>query len=116
MKKHLIPVIYVPTEIRQHGKKWCQEWDAAFIAENVLYLCVAKHNMTREKVTSRRGFNVSGSFPISVRNVDTVIGLLCGTNFPKQVCDIGSILDTFASTPLDRVMAWNQARMISPLS
>ena len=84
-------VIVMPTDIMgSDGKTVVQEWDAVFKVDNELYLCEAKHNMTFQQVNKTveriqkfNGFKINAQEEF--RQVNKVVGVLCGTFFPEDV-------------------------------
>jgi hypothetical protein len=72
------------------GKTVVQEWDAVFKDGDVLYLCVAKHNMTlkqvnklHERIRKFKEFQVNAQ--PEFRSVTKYVGVLCGALFPEDI-------------------------------
>jgi superfamily II DNA or RNA helicase len=88
------------TEVFASKGKTVQEWDAAFMVDDVLYLCEAKHVMSSDKLpkisqriqTFKEQFLPHYQESVSV-GINKVIGVACGTYFPslvrKEAHDLG---------------------------
>ena len=97
----------MPTDILGFdGKTTVQEWDAVFKVDDVLYLCEAKHNIstvlftcfrvilclashrkqvnnTVERMQEFKGLKMNAQ--TEFRQMNKLMGVLCGTFFPEDV-------------------------------
>jgi hypothetical protein len=99
-------VIEMPTDIMgSDGKTIVQEWDAVFKVDDVLYLCVAKHNMTLKHLLELpqriKLFNkIRADAQDEFLKVNKIVGVLCGNFFPSDIRDCAHLCGYICVYPL----------------